>query len=76
MAIDSQKSFVRIYVENRYTGKIKFRHNLPLTTKADTNYHGFGIKSMKSIAEKYDGSIQAEANDGWFRLSILIPTKE
>lgn len=76
MAIDRQKSFVRIYVENRYTGKIKFRHNLPLTTKADTNYHGFGIKSMKRIAEKYDGSIQAEANDGWFRLSILIPTKE
>ncbi len=76
MAIDSQKSFVRIYVENRYTGRIKFRHNLPLTTKADTNYHGFGIKSMKSIAEKYDGSIQADARDGWFHLSILIPAKE
>ena len=74
LTIDKQKSFVRIFVENRYIGKIRFRHNLPLTSKADTNYHGFGIKSMKSIAEKYGGSIQATAEDGWFKLSILIPT--
>ena len=73
LEVDKQKSFVRIYVENRYIGKIRFRHNLPLTTKADTNYHGFGIKSMSSIAEKYGGSIQANAENGWFKLSILIP---
>lgn len=74
LSVDRQKSFVRIFVENRYIGKIRFRHNLPLTTKADTNYHGFGIKSMKSIAEKYGGSIQATAEDGWFKLSILLPS--
>ena len=76
LTVDSQKSFVRIYVTNRFAGQLRFRHNLPLTTKADTNYHGFGIKSMKSIAEKYGGSIQAEAEDGWFKLSILIPVAE
>ncbi len=73
LSVDKQKSFVRIYVENRFVGKIKFRHNLPLTTKADTNFHGYGIKSMKSIAEKYGGSIQSQTEDGWFKLSILIP---
>lgn len=73
LSVDRQKNFVRIYVENRFIGKIRFRHNLPLTTKADTNFHGFGIKSMKSIAEKYGGSIRAEAEEGWFKLSILLP---
>ncbi len=75
LTVERQKSFVSIHVENRYIGKIRFRHNLPLTTKADTNYHGFGIKSMKSIAEKYGGSIQAEADDGWFKLSVLMPVQ-
>ena len=74
LTVDKQRSFVRIFVENRYTGNIRFRHSLPLTSKADTNFHGFGIKSMKSIAEKYGGSIQATAEEGWFKLSILIPT--
>ncbi len=73
LTVDKQKSFVRINVENRYIGKIKFRHNLPLTNKSDTNIHGYGVKSMKKIAEKYDGSIRAEAENGWFNLSILIP---
>ncbi len=73
LTVDKQKSFVRIFVENRFTGNIRFRHSLPLTSKADTNFHGFGIKSMKRIAEKYGGSIQASAEDGWFKLSILIP---
>ncbi len=73
LAVDKQKSFVRIHVENRYIGKIRFRHNLPLTSKSDTNFHGYGVKSMKNIAEKYGGSIRAEAENGWFKLSILIP---
>ncbi len=74
--VDRQKSFVRIHIENTYIGKIRFRHDLPLTSKADTNFHGFGTKSMKNTAEKYGGSIQARAEDGWFKLSILIPYSE
>lgn len=73
LTVDRQKGFARIYVENRYIGKIKFRHGLPVTTKSDVNLHGYGSRSMKSIAEKYGGSIQATAEDGWFKLSILIP---
>ena len=73
LTVEKQKSFARILVENRYIGKIRFRHNLPVTTKSDINFHGFGVKSMKSIAEKYGGSIRAEAEDGWFKLSILMP---
>ena len=73
LTVDKQKSFVRIYVENRYGGSIKFYHQLPLSTKKDKNLHGFGVKSMKQIAEKYGGSLVTEAEDRWFKLSILIP---
>ena len=71
--VDRQKGFLRIHVENRFVGEIQFRHNLPLTKKSDKNIHGYGVKSMKQIAEKYAGSIRAEAVDNWFKLDILIP---
>ncbi|MCR5452913.1 MAG: GHKL domain-containing protein [Lachnospiraceae bacterium] len=76
LTVDRQRDFVRIYVENRYEGEVKFKHHLPQTTKKDKSLHGYGVKSMQQIAEKYGGSIRAEAVDGWFKLSILIPIPE
>ena len=68
-----QKGFLRIAVGNRFRGDLKIRDGLPVTTKEDKSFHGFGVRSMKSIAEQHDGSLHTEVRDGWFRLSILIP---
>ncbi len=73
LTVNRQKGFVRIHVANRYTGEVNFKHHLPITNKIDKNLHGYGVKSMKQIAEKYGGSIRAEAADNWFKLYILIP---
>ena len=63
-----------INVQNSYNGKIEFgADGLPLTTKADKNYHGFGVKSMKYLVEKYGGDMFVEADDGIFKLNILLP---
>ena len=51
-------------------------NQLPVTTKADRRYHGFGVKSMKEVAEKYKGSLTVFVKDGWFELRILIPLPE
>ena len=39
------------------------------------NFKGLIKFIQKSIAEKYGGSIVAVAEDGWFKLSILVPTE-
>ncbi|MDO4647776.1 MAG: ATP-binding protein [Eubacteriales bacterium] len=73
LTIVQQKSFVHITVENRYVGEIRFRNGLPVTTKSmEVGYHGFGVKSIKSTVEKYGGSLTVSADNGWFRLNILI----
>jgi len=64
---------VHIQVENRYIGEIRFRNGMPLTSKGDENYHGFGVKSIRSTAEKYGGSMRVTSRDQWFRLNILLP---
>ncbi len=72
LSVSRQKNFLRIKVENCYTGQIKFENGLPKTTKKDKQFHGFGMKSIQKIVEKYNGSVTVAAADGWFELRILM----
>ena len=46
--------------------------NLPQTTKSDKNYHGFGMKSIKRIVEKYNGHLSCFYSQNVFTLSIFF----
>lgn len=61
-----------VNLKNYYDGDLKFKNNLPQTTKGDKNYHGFGLKSIKSIVEKYGGDMYVTARDGVFNLNLLF----
>lgn len=72
MVVSRQKNFLRIKVENCYEGSLEFENGMPKTTKRDKRFHGYGMKSIKNIVEKYSGSVTVQAKDGWFELRILI----
>lgn len=72
LSVARQKRFLRIRVENCYEGELRFVDGLPATGK-DARYHGYGMKSIRSIVEKYGGSMTVKAQDGWFELRVLIP---
>ena len=74
VSVARQKQFIRIRVENCCEGEIRFVDGLPATGK-DANYHGFGMKSIRSIVEKYNGSMTVKVQDGWFELRILLPVQ-
>lgn len=78
MSLRIQRSgqMVRIHLENTCSNALEFHDGLPLTTKADKNYHGFGVRSMSYIVEKYDGNIVMYTEDGKFMLDIAIPLGE
>lgn len=46
-----------------------------LTTKADTQNHGFGIARVESIAEKYGGVLRCKAEDSGFTATVVLPLK-
>lgn len=73
VAVCTQKSFVLIRIENYFGGTLEFEDGIPKTTKTDQSYHGFGIKSIKSTVESYDGSMTISTENGWFELKILLP---
>lgn len=73
VSVARQKQFLRIRVENCYEGELLFENGSFLTTKADKQHHGFGLKSMRETVAKYNGSMTIEAREGWFELRILFP---
>ena len=73
LSVARQKGFAAIRIENCYEGELKFENGLPVTTKKDVLYHGFGIKSIRNTAAKYGGTATITTHGGWFELRVLIP---
>lgn len=64
-----------ITVSNYYNQDLLFDDGLPITTKPDKEYHGFGIKSIRYIAEKYGGTISIQPQNGIFKLIVMMPVQ-
>lgn len=62
-----------IQIENCYQGELIFEGGLPCSTKEHNGYHGFGLKGIRQIAEKYDGFLTVQAKEGIFLLRVTFP---
>lgn len=66
---------VNIVVENSMDGMVNFKDGLPVTSKDDTQWHGFGTRSIKQISEKYGGSMKIYCETNIFFLKIFLPSE-
>ena len=67
---------VSVNVTNPYEGDIELDGDgLPVTIKQDRNFHGIGVRSMRNIAEKYNGICTVSLNNGTFVLNVLLSCK-
>ena len=62
---------VILHVENSYEEEPNMKNGMPQTTKKGTG-HGFGLRSIQSIAEKYDGVMTLQASNGLFKLTVVM----
>ena len=66
-------SCTSIFISNYYEGKIILDNNgMPKTTKLNNGYHGYGLKSIKLIVDKYDGDFKIDIKDSIFMIQILF----
>lgn len=73
VAVYFEKNLQMIRVRNYCEECPEFVNGLPVTSKKDQKYHGYGLKSIRHTAEKYGGSIVCRAKDHCFTLQILLP---
>lgn len=63
---------LRVHADNRCDAEPEFEDGLPKTSK-DERYHGFGVKSIRYIAEKYGGNVVMRVENRRFITDIMIP---
>ncbi len=73
LTVYAQNELLMIKFSNYYENALKYENGILVTTKKESVYHGYGLKSIQSIAEKYRGTVSINTDDQWFTLYILIP---
>ena len=74
--IESKGHFVHIHAENYFDGKLIRQDGVFVTTKKERELHGYGLKSVKMITEKYDGDIKIFVSGNRFIVDILFDNPE
>ena len=64
-----------IHIENPCAKEPLFMDGLPVTSKPDKDYHGFGMRSMRYLCEKHQGVLTTGWEDGIFSLDVLFPSQ-
>ena len=68
-------NMLTVHMENPCREDISFVDGLP-QTREDPDWHGFGMKSMTRVAEKYGGMLTVEQRGKLFLLDILLLAPE
>lgn len=76
VSVKEELGMAIIHVENNYTGELIMADSIPRTSKDDEFYHGYGVKSIRMVVEKYDGNMALLPQNGIFNLNITIPVPE
>lgn len=65
----------RLIIEesNYFDGQLHLVNGVPETGKADSSRHGYGIKSIRYIAEMYGGQTEISTEENIFFLTVRFP---
>ncbi len=62
---------VILHVENFFSEAPTMVDGMPVTTKKGSG-HGFGLRSIQQIAEKYNGIASVQVDDPIFKLTVML----
>ena len=71
--VHEEKGTAIIHVTNYFLPETLHGEGLPETSKSDKALHGFGMRSIQFIAEKYDGLMTYQTEQDLFMLNVCIP---
>ena len=67
--------YISILVKNRILESVLEKNPHLITSKEDVSQHGFGVKIIRSLAEKYQGYADFYESDSYFCAQVLIPQR-
>ena len=73
LSLEKKDYFIYVHAENYFSGKLSYSGGLPKTTKSDGGLHGYGIKSIRMLTDKYGGSTKIDTKEDRFMLDLMFP---
>ncbi len=71
--IGEGKHYIKINVKNNYEGEIVFdKKGLPRTGRKEKDGHGFGVRNVIQVVEKYEGRCEIRTEDGWYFADVFM----
>lgn len=73
-----KNGFLTIVIDNYCSTPVQFEDGLPVTTKENKDYHGFGVQSIRFITQSYHGKLSFRyiENENRFVLTIIFPLSQ
>ena len=72
LTISEIDGYYRVVIRNTIENSVIQNNKNLKTHKLDSTQHGWGLKSIKDIVDKYDGLIDIYENSGMFFVDILL----
>ncbi len=76
LSVTRQGSMISITCANYCEEPPAFSEGIPITTKEDTTQHGFGVKSIRYLVQKYGGNVAFNWSGQRFSVYILLSTPD
>lgn len=73
LSVTRKNGFVFIRAMNYFEGELQFDGGFPVTQKENKDYHGYGLRSIQLIAEKYHGKMTIRPQGQFFVVELLFP---
>lgn len=73
LTVRSTEGFCSVHLQNYTKERLRLENGLPVTGKSDKANHGFGIRSMQLLAEKYGGELTFRQEGDIVNTYILLP---
>lgn len=74
--INQKKGYINIIMKNSIQNSVIENNPKLQTTKKHKDIHGYGIKSVKGIVEKYNGMMELFEQDGFFIADIWVSCED
>jgi sensor histidine kinase YesM len=70
--IKYRKGVLLICISNTYNGIVKFENGEIITTKEKPREHGYGLRNVEAVAQKYDGVCNFTHDNTIFKADVLL----
>ena len=73
LSVRAMNQILLLHAENHLDGEVELWDGLPVTSKSNKNDHGYGMRSIRYIVEKYHGNLSVSAENQLFQIDIMLP---